>query len=363
MTPSTFLRVIPGSRGGPARLLRAAAALAFVAGSALTLAPPAGAAEPAPSPWARSWSWQADGDRLPVGCAPYSGRTSAGLPWSPGLVSVARGRLRLAAVPPTGGRRSTGSGIGCTGKAQRFGRVEVRARVPRGTGLVTRMAFWPSEGGHHSGWSGLTVPSPDLGPAYVTNGNGERAYGAPVPRHLAGAFRTYVITWTPQGFSVSADGTVLYSDTTAFDGSRWLGISFAATGAAVTRAELLVDRIVTYRWIGPLPAAAPVDEAADTPAGTPSRTPVGTGAAVPAAGGAPSVPPYGTAVPGPQEPAPTLDTGALRGSADDGTPLLTSLTTGRLGAPWLVGGGVVGLGVLAGILRAALSARGRPLTP
>jgi hypothetical protein len=354
--------VIPGSRGGPARSLRAAAAVAFVSGSVLALAPPAAAAQPVPSPWARSWSWQADGDRLPAGCAPYSGRSSAGLPWSTSLVSTERGSLRLTAVPAAAGRRATGSGIGCTGKAQRYGRVEVRARVPRGPGLVARVAFWPSDAGHDSGWSGLTVPSPDLGPAYVTNGSGERAYGAPVPGQLAGAFRTYVITWTPQGLSVSVDGKVLYRDAEAFDGSRWLGISFAATGAAVTRAELLVDRIDTFRWVGPLPAAPPVDEAPAAPADTPSAAPADTPASAPAAV---TVPPSGTAVPGPQEPAPTAPAGSgvVRGPGDDGTPLLSSLTTGRLGAPWLVGGCVVGMGVLAGIVRAALSSRSRPLTP
>jgi hypothetical protein len=320
----------------------------------------------------KSWSWQADGDRLPAGCAPYSGSSSAGVPWSPGLVSVAGGTLRLGAAPPADGRRATGSGIGCTGKAQRYGRVEVRARIPRGAGLVGRIAFWPSAAGQDSGWSGLTVPSADLSPAYATNGCGDRAYGASVPARLAGAFHTYVLTWSPQGMSVSADGRVLYSDHEAFDGPRWVGISLAATGAALARADLLVDRIVVHRWVGPLPAAAPspgptpgnrsADASADVPAGTPAAPAAGSGAQDGVAFAA--LPPSGPAVPGPQEAAPTAGPiGGPRGSSGEGATLVAALATGRPSAPWLVGGSVAAVGVLLGITRAALSSRRRPLTP
>jgi hypothetical protein len=316
------------------------AALAFAAGSVLALAPPAAAAQRVPGPWVAAWSWQADGDRLPVGCAPYSGSSSAGVPWSPDLVSVAGGTLRLGAAPPADGRRATGSGIGCTGKAQRYGRVEVRARMPRGVGLVGRIAFWPSVAAQDSGWSGLTVPSADLSPAYATNGCGDRAYGASVAAHLAGAFHTYVLTWSPQGMSVSADGQMLYRHQESFDGVRWLGISLAATGAATAAADLVVDRIVAYRWVGP--STTPATE--------------GTGDLAFAA-----VPPSGVTVPRPQA-AGVVRPGGL-GEPDGGPALAATLRTGQLSTPWLVGGFFAAACVVVGVVRAARSSRRRPVVP
>src|SRR5206468_4222269 len=84
--------------------------------------------------------------------------------------------------------------------------------LPKGRGLVGRIALWPSTGSRGRDWSGLTVPSADVSPAYATNGCGDETHGAAVPARLAGAFHAYLFTWSPHGFSVAVDGRTLYRD-------------------------------------------------------------------------------------------------------------------------------------------------------
>ena len=137
----------------------------------------------------------------------------------------------------------------------------------RAGALVGRIALWPSTVSRGTDWSGLTVPSADVGPAYATNGCGYEAHGAVVPARLAGAFHGYLITWSPHGFSVAVDGRTLYRDGTSFDGPRWLGVSLAATGRAATTAQLLVEEVVAFRWTGPLAPAGgtALDAVSSTP--------------------------------------------------------------------------------------------------
>ena len=317
--------MIVGGRAG-ARRLPPAAALALALGAALTVfvglsvAVPAAASASAsasgpatagattaiPGGWARAWAWRSGSGGLPAGCAPYSGRTSAGMRWYPSLVRIVGGRLGLTTTGGTAHTGPAGSGVGCTGRAQRYGRLEVRARMPRGRGLVGRIALWPSTAGGGSDWSGLTVPSADVSPAYATNGCGDDATGAAVPARLAGAFHDYLLTWSPHRFSVAVDGRTLYQDDSSFDRPRWLGISLAATGRAATGAQLLVEKVVAFRWTGPVPPAA--------------------GTALDAVSSTPDV-----------------------------------LGGPRLSGPWLIGGGCMAVGVLVGVARAARAARRRPL--
>jgi hypothetical protein len=289
--------------------------------------------------------------------------------WSPSLVRVAGGRLRLATARGTAHDALVGSGVGCTGRAQRYGRLEVRARMPRGAGLVARIALWPSRVSRGSDWSGLTVPSPDVSPAYATNGCGDEAYGAVVPDRLAGDFHTYVISWSPRGFSVSVDGRTLYRDNESFDRPRWLGISLSTTRPAVTSAHLLVERIAAYRWTGSVPATA--TESAEAHAATsapgsadsPDVVSAAQDAAAPAgsggSGGTAGTTAGGSTASGPGTAAP--GTAALAAGGDE--ELVSVLGGTHLSAPWLVGGGCVAVGVLVGVVRAARAARRRPLAP
>jgi hypothetical protein len=336
----------------------------------------ASAAPASAQPWERAWSWSATSPGLPKGCAPYSGRATSGLRWSPSLVdNTGSGRLELR-TGLDAGAPAVGSGVGCTGRAQRYGRVEVRALVPRGAGLVGRIALWPKATSRGSDWSGLTVPSGDVGPAYVTNGTGDEAYGAAVPAHLAGTFHTYALTWSPDGFTVAVDGRELYRDEESFDGARWLGISLATTGPGRRDSPLVVDEIVAYRWAGALPPRATPSPASPSRAaatGSPDGTSgdgrrdqsVRDALAGPglAAVGTPPLTAAGTAGgPGAGDAAAGAAETAL---AADGTRsgLNSVLERTGLGAPWLVGGGCVAVGVLVGVLRAARASRRRPLVP
>ncbi len=406
--------MIPGSRGGPAHPLRATAVLTLAVGGVLAavclppapalaatpsvLAPPrpvASAPGSGPADWVRGWSWRSGSGKLPKGCYPYAGRSSSGARWSPSLVSVSNGHLRLATASVAGQGRALGSGVGCTGRPQRYGRMEVRARIPAGAGLVGRVALWPSSPSRGSDWSGLTVPAADLSPAYATNGCGDEAYGASVPGRLAGAFHTYVLTWTPSGFAVTVDGRRLYQDDEAFDGERWLGISLTATGTDPSREHLVVDEIVTYRWAGAVPAASTAEASGSTGTASTGAAPGapasgayqeeadaaraaltrtwsrdqeqtaggagdgsagftgsggdGPGAGITAAAG-------GSTVGGPGTPA-------AAAAATGSSTLVGVLEGSDLGTPWLVAGAGAVVAVLAGVVRAALSTRRRPPVP
>jgi hypothetical protein len=364
--------VIVGGRAGT-RLVPRAAALALVLGAAVSASvgasagasgAPAESAGTGSGGWAPAWSWRSGSGGLPKGCAPYAGRTSAGMRWSPSLVRIVHGRLQLATAGRTAQGDPAGSGIGCTERAQRYGRLEVRARLPKGRGLVGRIALWPSTTSGGSDWSGLTVPSADVSPAYATNGCGDEAYGAAVPARLAGAFHDYLITWSPHGFSVAVDGRTLYRDDKAFDRPRWLGISLSTTGQAASSARLLVEKVVAFRWTGPLPPAgrtADADAVAPVPGSQDS--PDAVSSAQDATAHAGSAGPGGTAAGGstaggPRARAP--GTAALAAGDEAFGPVLEGTP---LSAPWLIGGGCVAVGVLVGVVRAARAARRRPLVP
>jgi hypothetical protein len=319
--------------------------------------------------WAPAWSWRSGSGDLPKGCAPYSGSTSAGMRWSAAMARIVQGRLRLAAAGGTTQDDLAGSGVGCTGRAQRYGRLEVRARMPQGDGLVGRIALWPSTVSHGSDWSGLTVPSDGASPAYATNGCGDETYGAALSAGLAGAFHDYLVTWSPHGFSLEVDGRTLYQDDESFDRPRWLGISLSASGPTAGSGQLLVEKMVAYSWTGPVPAAT--TGSADA------------GATVPAAGGqdspGPISPAQDAAAPavsgGPDGTSGGGNTAGGPGTANPGTAGTAALAVGgdhaldavlgraRPSRLWLVGGGFVALGVLLGVVRAAHAARRRPLAP
>ena len=352
--------MIPGSRGGPARPLRAVALACLAAAAALVCLAPAASAATGTS-WQRAWSWRPTAGALPPGCAAYEGRSVTGVRWLPSLVGVTGGQLRLATLPPAGDARAAGSGIGCTGRAQRYGRLAVRALIPRGAGLAGRIALWPSGHGGGSDWSGLTVPSADLSPTYVTNGCGDEAYGASVPARLTGAFHDYVLTWSPEGFTITVDGRRLYQDAGSYDGPRWPGISLSAVGSGGAAARMLVTRIDADAWTGPVPPdpapsqdAAPADGDTAAPgdsdealAAVPGRSRVATPASPPAPSDLTGTVPGGPRAGGTPQ---ALD-------ADGAVAALASAPVGELGAPWLVGGGCVALGVLAGVVRAAFASR------
>ncbi|HVN10997.1 MAG TPA: hypothetical protein VMT69_02805 [Kineosporiaceae bacterium] len=320
--------MIPGSRGGPARLLCAAAAALAVGGLlALHAVPAAAAIQPQPTPtpgtWSPAWSWRAGaGAGLPPGCTPLTGSGGTGDRWSAGLVNVTTKGVLLAAGPLP--RGAAGSGLACLGHALRYGRMTVHARLPRAEGLVSRMAFWPS-GSRGSDWSGVSVPSSAASPAFAVNGCGGRVYGATIPGHLTGRFRTWTVTWTPEAVGVAVDGQQVFRGRPAYPGRRWPRITLGLTGNALPKtAALLIDAITVEAY-------ASAGTAATAARSTPAQT---------------------DATPGPMLPAAVVDSGPVA--------LMSSLDSARLGTPWLVGGALAAVGCLAGVVRAAILARRRP---
>jgi hypothetical protein len=351
--------VIHGFGTGPARPVRIAVLALLVVVAPVVAVASAAAADGEDGLWRPVWSWRVGDAGLPPGCTPLSGTDASGRRWAPGLVSATALGLRIATAAATHGA-AAGSGVECERFASRYGRLEVHARVPRAAGLVARVAFRPRND-RGTDWSGINVPSWRSGPAYVTNGSGDRVDGASLGHALSGRFHIYTVTWTPTSTSVSVDGHEVYRGTGSYDGPRRPLLSLAPTTATSTaRTYLLVDA-VTLDGFRPAaePAAAPTtgeaDPSGDHPTGT--WTAGGTdgitgGSPVAAAAPAPTMPDR-SAVGGP--------TALPAGPAPEGPlALVGSLDAHRLGTPWVVGGAVVAFAVLAGVLHAALVSRRRP---
>ncbi|HYJ74741.1 MAG TPA: family 16 glycosylhydrolase [Kineosporiaceae bacterium] len=351
--------MIHGSASGPARPVRVAVlvVLSVLLGTAAAVGC-ASSATAADGAWRTVWSWDASSAGLPSGCSALAGTDASGRRWEPGLVSATGLGLRIAASPRTQGTAAAGSGVTCEGHAARSGRLEVRARVPRASGLVARVAFRPgSDLG--TDWSGITVPTWSSCPAYVTNGTGDRVDGASTGRALAGRFHTYTVTWTPASTSMAVDGHEVYEADASYDGPRWPVVGLAPTTATSTTTTYLLVDAITLSAPPPAPAVQQQQVAGVVP---PGDHPTGTWTTAPAGGiaGASSV----LVAPAPTTPdrsAVGAQGAPAAGPTSDGPlALVGSLDAHRLGTPWLVGGAAVALAVLAGVLRAALVARRRP---
>jgi beta-glucanase (GH16 family) len=200
------------------------------------------------------------GSALPKGCGAY-GPSPHGGPaaswYDPAQARVSKGLLHLRITRKRGFDRpyATG-GVGCWSLARTYGRFEVRAKVPKGKGIDSYLVLWPVQGDDDRDWSGIELLAPRKERAYLTNGDGTRKHGKVVPGTYTDAFHTYRFDWTPRSFAIRVDGKVVFRDTAAFAGKRWLGMAVSSgdnlTGLpnAATKipSEFAVDWIKIYAY-------------------------------------------------------------------------------------------------------------------
>jgi beta-glucanase (GH16 family) len=217
-------------------------------------------ADPAKSGhWIPSWTEEFSGTGMTPDCGAYGGVHDEGTnAWSPEQVSVEADRLHLGIVRQENrGKPFTSGGVGCWGRAQTYGRFEIRAKAPRGQGLNSYLGLWP-EDGSDSDWTGIELFAPDTEIAYVTNGWGHDADRVGVPGRYTDTFHTYVIEWAPELTKVTQDGRTLYRSSRSYTGSRWLGLVIGTedgpTGppaaSAHVPADFQIDRVSVWSYTG-----------------------------------------------------------------------------------------------------------------
>jgi beta-glucanase (GH16 family) len=307
----------------------------------MLIAAPAAAGQAAKQATGSSWKTarteEFSGSSLPQGCGAYGGTYTAGQSaWSSKDVDVNHGLLKLSLEKKkTSGQPYTSGGVGCWGWAQKYGRYEVRAKVPVGRGIDSYITLMPVKGGD-TAWTGVELLAPVPETAYVTNGYGSASEGARVTGSYSGEFHTYVIEWAPKHIRITVDGEEIYYSTRSYPKSRWFALVVSngdeLTGVpdATTAlpAQFQIDRVKVSAYTGVPPKARLTTLA-------PSRSRV---AGVPTA--MPTTQPPAAA----QAPASTTSTpiSSLEPVAADATPALAGGMW-----PWLVGGSLIAAGAAA----------------
>ncbi len=266
-----------------ARRRRGIAALLAAAALVCLSTAPASAA----SSWKTVRTEEFSGSSLPDGCGEYTGKYPGGASvWKKDDVQVKGGLLKLKLEKrKASGRAYTSGGVGCWGWAQKYGRYEVRAKVPAGKGIDSYLTLWPKTGGDGA-WTGVELLAPNTETAYVTNGYGRTAETAHVDGAYSDRFHTYVIEWAPHHLRITVDGDEIFYSTNAYRSSRWFGL-VVSNGDALTGvpdattelpAQFQIDRVKvsSYTGVPPKVRAADRSRALQTPVPTvtPTKMPV-----------------------------------------------------------------------------------------
>jgi beta-glucanase (GH16 family) len=314
----------------------------LLAGSAQAAQATAPVAKPAKgSSWKTMRTEEFTGSALPSGCTAYTSKYTAGSnAWTSKEVDVSDGLLKLKLEKrKTSGKPYTSGGMACLGWAQKYGRYEVRAKVPVGKGIDSTIALWPSNP-KQGAWTGLEVLAPGPDTAYVTNGYSTKFERDKVDGDYSGAFHDYVIEWSPKQVRMTVDGKQVFYSTHSFSGSRWFAIVMSngdqLTGvpdaSTTLPARFQIDSVKVSSYTGVPPKSQPIP----TPTVSPSA----------AAGLSTVVPSPAVTSPAPRLPAAaaTKVTALRPVSATDTSP---SLAGGVW--PWLLGGSLIAACAIASL--------------
>ena len=328
----------PGGRTAIAAVL---SGLLLPAVTLLIGASPAAAA----SSWSTLRTEEFSGSAVPTGCQPYGLKYTAGKnAWSSKDVEVSGGLLKLKLEKrKTSGQPYVAGAVGCWDKPQKYGRFEIKAKVPAGAGINSSISLFPVKSGKSTvaASTGFELLAGKTQTAYVTNGYGTKAEAIQVPGKYSGAFHTYVIEWAPKHTRMTVDGKQIFYSHRAFTGSRWLGL-VVSTGDKLTGvptksttlpARLQIDRVKFSKYTGVKPkyvAAVTPLTARPTATGTPSAAP--TTSATPTAA---------AKVPAATEPARV--TALEQTSAKTGPALAGGIW------PWLLGGSLIAVFAVASL--------------
>jgi beta-glucanase (GH16 family) len=316
----------------PAVPVLAGASTAPVAsGSAVRSATAAGAVALVTAKKKSSWKTvrteEFSGSKLPDGCEPYGGKFAAGKSaWASKSTTVSGGLLQLKLEKKkTSGQPYTSGGMACLGWGQKYGRYEIKAKVPVGAGIDSTIALFPTKPSKTSAsaWTGVELLAPGPDTAYV-------------PGEYGGAFHTYVMEWAPKHLRMTVDGKQIYYSPKSFKSARWFAIVVSngdkLTGVpnAATKlpARLQIDRVKVSSYTGVPPEAGTVTP----PQGTPTPTPVVTTTAPPS-----------VANKVPATTAPARVTPLENTSAETGPALAGGIW------PWLLGGSLIAIFAIASL--------------
>jgi beta-glucanase (GH16 family) len=319
--------------------------LSSPATAATSASVPVAKAKPKGSSWKIVRTINFTGSALPTGCSAYTSKYSAGAnAWTSKEVTVSGGLLKIALEKKkTSGKPYTSGGLACLDWGQKYGRYEVRAKVPAGKGIDSTIALWPVNS-RLGAWTGLELLAPGPDTAYLTNGYSTKFDRTSVPGDYAGKFHDYVIEWSPQQVRMTVDGKQIYYSTHAFKESRWFAI-VVSNGDALTGvpdsttklpAKLQIDRVKVYSYTGIPPKAQVIATATPTPTGTaaaPTSAASGSGSDQPTS--APKLPAT----------SPT-EASALQSQATsaDTSPVLAGGMW-----PWLLGGSLIAAAAIASL--------------
>lgn len=275
------------------------------------------------------------GSTLPGACEPYTGKYTAGKSaWSKSDVDVSGGLLQLKLEKKkTSGKPYTSGAIGCWGWPQKYGKYEVKAKIPKGKGIDSSLTLVPAKvaKSNTTEFTSLELLAPGPDTAYVTNGYGTKSESAQIAGDYAGEFHTYAIEWAPKHLRMTVDGKQIYYSNHAFKGSRWLGLVVsngdALTGVPSAKTKLPVkleiDRIKISSYTGVPPKAGVV---------TPS----------PGSTTAPATSPSTTTKPTPAAKVPATTQPATVTSLESTTPTSGPALAGGVW-PWLLGGSLIAI--------------------
>jgi beta-glucanase (GH16 family) len=291
-------------------------------------------------------SWQTvrteefSGSELPTGCEPYAGKFTAGKSaWASKNTTVSSGLLQLKLEKKkTNGQPYTSGGMACLGWGQKYGRYEIKAKVPVGAGIDSTIALFPTKPSKTSAsaWTGVELLAPRPDTAYVTNGYGSKTDSAQVVGEYGGAFHTYVMEWAPKHLRMTVDGKQIYYSPQSFKSARWFAIVVSngdkLTGVpnAATKlpARLQIDRVKISSYTGVPPKPGTIAP----PRATPTPAPVVTTTAAPT-----------VADKVPATTAPARVTPLKNTSAETGPALAGGIW------PWLLGGSLIAVFAIASL--------------
>ncbi len=260
--------------------LGALASLLTLAVAPIVLAAPASAA---PSSWEPKRTEEFGGTALPSGCQAYTGPYTGGKSaWSADDATVDKGLLNLKIEKrAVDGRNWSTGAMGCWNWAQKYGKYEIRAKIPQGQGIDSYFGLWPVKGSEGA-WTGVELLAPGSETAYITNGYGTKAETARVAGDYSSTFHTYLIEWAPKYLRITMDGAELFFSTRSYSGERWPGV-VVSNGDALTGvpgastklpATFQIDWIKSYTFTGVAPTLRTQSTAAKSRvAGTPTPVP------------------------------------------------------------------------------------------
>jgi beta-glucanase (GH16 family) len=219
-----------------------------------------------PVGWRLAFSAAFDRPPLPSQCEAYDGphQVPSASYFRPDEVTIVDDTLRLGMRRRDfGGRPYTTGGVRCPHLAQQYGRYEVRARAPLGTGIAAAIGLDGGAANEESRLEILAKPGDERLVVVNRYGSGETTKA--LPGSYSADYHTYLIEWAPSGYRVSVDGHEVLVDAHVSTARRWPAFEVSSgeprTGlpdaSTVLPAAFVVDWITVWAYDPTAPDGTP----------------------------------------------------------------------------------------------------------